>query len=66
MNENPYPILEFDPTPDAVISPSMIGAMDVPEHAAFCFFAEVVEKVCAEKGACVVHPLRSARDVHPL
>ena len=49
-----YPILEFDPAPEAFIEPSrIIRARDLPEHCVICFFWEVIEKVIAEYGAKV-------------
>jgi uridine phosphorylase len=49
-----YPILEFDPTTEAMIEPSReIEPCDVPEHCVICFFREVLEKVVAEHGARV-------------
>lgn len=50
-----YPILEFDPSPEAFIEPSkIIQARDLPEHCVICFFREVLEKVIAEHDAKVV------------
>lgn len=50
-----YPILEFDPTPVAMIEPSkIIKARDLPEHCVICFFQEVLEKVIAEHDARVM------------
>lgn len=47
-----YPILEFDPSPEAFLEPSkIIRARDLPEHCVICFFSEVIEKVVAERGA---------------
>jgi uridine phosphorylase len=47
-----YPILEFDPSPDAFIEPSrIIRARDLPEHCVICFFGEVIEKVITEHNA---------------
>jgi uridine phosphorylase len=49
-----YPILEFDPAPEAFIEPSkIIRAQDLPEHCVICFFKEVIDKVIAEHGAKV-------------
>lgn len=49
-----YPILEFDPAPEAFIEPSkIIRARDLPEHCVITFFKEVVDKVLAEHGARV-------------
>ena len=49
-----YPILEFDPAPEAFIEPSkIIRAQDLPEHCVICFFKEVIDKVIAEHSAKV-------------
>ena len=43
------PILEFDPSPTAVIEPTgHIEPIDIPPHAILCFFQDVIEKVVAE------------------
>ncbi len=50
-----YPILEFDPTPEAFIEPSkVIRARDLPEHCLICFFKEVIDKVVTKYNAKVV------------
>jgi uridine phosphorylase len=50
-----YPILEFDPAPEALIEPSkIIHARDLPEYCVISFFREVIDKVIAERGAKVV------------
>lgn len=55
MNKSNFPILEFDPTLDAMIEPSRVfQARDVPEHCVICFFKEVIEKIVSEKNAKVV------------
>ena len=47
-----YPILEFDPTPEAIIEPSrLVKSRDVPEHCVICFFREVVDTVVRERTA---------------
>jgi uridine phosphorylase len=49
-----YPILEFDPAPEAFIEPSkVIRARDLPEHCVITFFKEVIDKVIEEHGAKV-------------
>ena len=61
------PILEFDPTPGAVLEPSHIhGSKDVPEHAVLCFFQEVIEKVVAERGGKHAHLLGSEIGDNPV
>lgn len=52
MSRDTYPILEFDPSPEAFIEPSkIIQARDLPEHCVICFFREVIEKVVSEYNA---------------
>ena len=47
-----YPILEFDPTREALTEPArLIKPRDVPEHCVICFFREVIEKVSADPQA---------------
>ena len=39
-----YPILEFDPTPTAIIEPKhLIEPIDIPEHCVLCFFRFVIK-----------------------
>jgi uridine phosphorylase len=50
-----YPILEFDPAPEAFIEPSKVNPVhDIPEHCVICFFREVLDKVITEQHAKVV------------
>lgn len=50
-----YPILEFDPSPEAFIEPAKIHKVhDLPEHCVICFFKEVLDKVVEEHNAQVV------------
>ncbi|NTU62960.1 MAG: hypothetical protein HGB05_06045 [Chloroflexi bacterium] len=44
MDSFPYPMLEFDPSREALIEPR-----DVLEHRVICFFNEVIEKVVTEQ-----------------
>ncbi|MCG3179174.1 MAG: Purine nucleoside phosphorylase DeoD-type [Phycisphaerae bacterium] len=67
MNENEFPILEFDPSPEALIEPSrLLARADVPEHCVLCFFREVIGKFAAEPGARVVAEVRSEAGVEPV
>ena len=50
-----YPILEFDPAPEAFIEPSrVIRARDLPELCVICFFKEVIDRIIAEHNAKIV------------
>jgi uridine phosphorylase len=49
MSAEDAPILEFDPSPTAVIEPNeVIDPIDIPRHVVLCFFQDVIEKVVAE------------------
>ena len=40
------PLLNFDPTREAIIEPGkIIQPRDVPDHCVICFFAEVIDWV---------------------
>ncbi len=46
---SPYPILEFDPDPDAIIRPSLNPLSEpAPKKAVFCFFQEVLKRLVEE------------------
>jgi uridine phosphorylase len=61
------PILEFDPSPTAVIEPSeLIEPIDVPPHAVLCFFQDVIETVVTEHAARVVDHVVSEIGRNPI
>lgn len=50
-----YPILEYDPTREAMIEPSrLIQQRDLPEHCVLCFFQEVIDQVVEQYHATIV------------
>jgi uridine phosphorylase len=62
-----YPILEFDPTPTALIEPSrVLKPIDIPEHCVLCFFQEVVTQVCGESKVRTVKHLNSEIGLNPI
>lgn len=62
-----YPILEFDPTLEAVIEPRRLAApRGVPEHCVICFFQEVIEGLCKEGKAREIAQQRSEQGAHPV
>lgn len=62
-----YPILEFDPTPEAMLEPKrLIKPRDVPRHAIACFFQDVISTLVQDHGAHVVKHLRSEIGTHPV
>ncbi len=61
------PILEFDPTPQALTEPSrLIQPRDVPEHCVICFFQEVIQGVIQEHRAQIIVENRWEDGPHPL
>jgi uridine phosphorylase len=65
--DQPYPILEFDPAPEAFLEPRrLIRPIDAPEHCVLCFFADVIQDVCAADKARTLHTLRTEIGAHPL
>ncbi len=67
MLSHSFPILEFDPDPNAILDPCIVyKAADVPEHCVLCFFPEVIAKVCGNGNAQVVANLRTEIGDHPL
>ena len=67
MNTAPYPILEFDPTREALIEPShLIKPRDMPEHCVICFFQEVIDRIVEEHQATIALTLRSEAGPHPI
>jgi uridine phosphorylase len=64
---NKSPILEFDPTREALIEPSKVNPKyDAPEHCVICFFREVIEKVITTHKARVVADNRWEDGMHTL
>jgi uridine phosphorylase len=61
-----YPILEYDPTPEALIEPRKVlkRVENFPEHCVMCFFQPVIAKVCAD--APVIYKLGSEIGVNPV
>ncbi len=62
-----YPILEHDPTLEAVIEPKrLVKPLDVPEHCVVCFFNDVLTRLRRQLKARVVAKQRSEIGQHPL
>jgi uridine phosphorylase len=61
------PILEFDPSPTAVIEPNeVIDPVDVPDHIVLCFFQDVIAKVVAEHDGRVIDHVISEIGQNPV
>ncbi len=65
--QQPYPILEYDDTPQALLEPArLIAPIDTPIHCVLCFFQEVITGVCGDGKGRIIHQLRSEIGPHPL
>ncbi len=61
------PILEFDPSRDAIIEPHRaLTLFEAPAHAVICFFREVVERVVSELGAREIGRLECEMGSYPV
>jgi len=62
-----YPILEFDPTPEAIIEPAKcFEPIDIAEHCVFCFFNEAIERFGQLHSMKIVRELRGEDGMHPI
>ncbi len=62
-----YPILEFDPSRQAILRPEVvIKRANVPEHCVLCFFQEVINEVAKSRRAKTVVRLKSEIGINPL
>ena len=67
MEKAPFPILEFDPTPTAIIEPAdVVASMDVPEHCVICFFQEVIQWIVEHRDARIIANSKSEIGLHPI
>ena len=62
-----YPILEYDPSPEAVIEPSrVIKSIDIAENCVICFFADVITQIIQTRKPRLVYSCRSEMGTHPV
>lgn len=60
------PILEFDPSPTAVIEPHrVIDGSGAPSRIVLCFFRSVLDRI-RDSGAPVLFELQAAHGIHPV
>ena len=67
MDYSEFPVLDFDPDREAIISPpkkEIPGGF--PQRAVICFFKEVIEKVAREHGAKKLTSISSEGGEHPI
>jgi len=61
------PILEFDPSPTAVIEPNeVVDQIDIPPHVVLCFFQDVIQDVVERHGAKQIDVLISEIGHNPV
>jgi len=67
MSRDDAPILEFDPTPTAVIEPNeVVDPIDIPEHVVLCFFQDVIQDVVKRHGGRQIDVLISEIGHNPV
>ena len=67
MLEHDFPILEHDPSAEALIEPSrLISAIDIPTHCVLCFFQDVIAGLREQGLLRVVHMLGSEMGPNPV
>jgi len=67
MRRDDAPILEFDPSPTAVIEPTEhIDPTDIPHHAVLCFFQDVIPKAVEEFEGREIDEVRSEIGLVPV
>jgi len=60
-----YPIVEFDPSRDAVIAPAPVPVPAMPQHAVPCFFRDVIAHLRRDHGARIIATLQSDTELGP-
>src|ERR1700731_2687404 len=51
----PFPIIEYDPSPTAIIEPRRVyKRIDIPKHCVLCFFQDVIDDL-VRNGARQIH-----------
>ena len=67
MPEKPYPILEFDSNPDAILNPAQVrNPVNAPHRAVICFFADILAGLVNDGRLELLSNLRSEIGMHPL
>ncbi|MGA7869447.1 MAG: nucleoside phosphorylase [Candidatus Binatus sp.] len=63
---HPFPILEHDPSPTAIIEPRRVyKSIDVPKHCVLCFFQDVIDEL-VRNGAREIHIANWETGRHPV
>ncbi|MCL4298451.1 MAG: nucleoside phosphorylase [Anaerolineae bacterium] len=66
--DDSFPILEYDPTAEAIIEPRRLfkPLVGMPEHGVICFFQDVIDHFVTEGQLTLLKNLRSEMGVHPV
>jgi uridine phosphorylase len=64
---SPFPILEYDPSPTAIIEPRRVyKSIDMPKHCVLCFFQDVIDDLVLNGGAREIDHAISEVGRHPI
>src|ERR1700735_1076970 len=64
---SPFPLLEYDPSPTAIIEPRRVyKPIDIPEHCVLCFFQDVIDDLVLNGGAREIDHAISEAGRHPV
>lgn len=67
MKHELYPILEFDPEPDAFINPQrLIKPIDIARRCVLCFFQDILQQIHADGRSQIIHHLASEMGPFPI
>src|SRR5260221_13811976 len=62
-----FPIIEFDPSPTAIIEPRRVyKRIDIPKHCVLCFFQDVIDDLILNGGAREIDHAESEVGRHPV
>jgi len=67
IKENTYPILEYDPDPQAILTPAnVVKPIAIPEHCVLCFFNDEVNRLQQKGSLQRVKKLKTEIGAHPV
>ncbi len=67
LTTRPFPIIEYDPCPTAIIEPrSVYKRIDIPKHCVLCFFQDVIDDLILNGGAREIDHAESEVGRHPV
>ena len=67
LQRRPFPIIEYDPSPTAIIEPRRVyKRIDIPKHCVLCFFQDVIDDLVRNGGAREIDHAISEIGRHPV